>query len=457
MRREKDNDAPSTDGMVGLELRRLGLNIGVTFVRQLTAVLLQLVMVILIGRLIGPQAIGVYAVAMLLPGLLTNLLNLGISPANVYYVASRQVTAEIAWSTTLSLTLLQGLAGLLIGAAVIIFKGEAWFSGVSGPVLWIALCSCPFALLSTLAASIFQGLQAFRLFNAILLADPILTLAGILGLAALGRLDVESLMLAVLAGKVLTTLIVLGLLRKRLRAGPGWWKPSTGNYMRDALRYGYKAHLSNLLTFLIYRIDLFLVNFFSGPAAAGVYFVAVRMTELLWMPSQAISTVLIPRLSELSHDEDKRRGLTPLIARFALWLTFAGALVIAALAYPLTKILFGAEFTAAVSAILFLLPGIVLGAGGRVLANDAAARGMVGINMVSAAVIVVVNALGNIALIPSYGIDGAAAATSFAYAVNFILRLVIQQWITGVRWWRNIVLRAEDFDLLKRWMRREAA
>ncbi|WP_269851929.1 oligosaccharide flippase family protein [Methanosarcina horonobensis] len=51
------------------------------------------------------------------------------------------------------------------------------------------------------------------------------------------------------------------------------------NYTKECLGYGWKAHLSNILAFVNYRADLFLVNFFLTPAATGIYLIAVQIAE----------------------------------------------------------------------------------------------------------------------------------------------------------------------------------
>ena len=81
-------------------------------------------------------------------------------------------------------------------------------------------------------------------------------------------------------------------------------------YLRPALGYGVKAHLGNLVAFLNYRMDIFLVNLFVGPGGAGLYSIAVRLVEQLWMISRAVSTVLLPRLSAMMGDDTGRRRLT---------------------------------------------------------------------------------------------------------------------------------------------------
>ena len=78
--------------MSKLGLKPLFRNFTTTFVRQISGGLLGFITVALIARVYGPDGNGLLAVAMLLPHLLSTLLNLGLTSANVYFLASGQVS-----------------------------------------------------------------------------------------------------------------------------------------------------------------------------------------------------------------------------------------------------------------------------------------------------------------------------------------------------------------------------
>ena len=183
-----------------------------------------------------------------------------------------------------------------------------------------------------------------------------------------------------------------------------------------------------------------------GPTAAGVYVIAVGISEKLWLMSQAASTVLLPRLSQLSDEESKRKALTPLIARWVLLSTLLVALILATLAPWLIIWIFGLDYSEALLPLWILLPGIVFGAASRVLANDIAARGLPEWNLYTSLFVVTVNLIGNILLIPGYGLAGAAASTTTAYILNFILRISIYGRISENIWIDSIFIKLSDLE-----------
>jgi O-antigen/teichoic acid export membrane protein len=192
----------------------------------------------------------------------------------------------------------------------------------------------------------------------------------------------------------------------------------TGQYARKAFGYGVKSHLSNLLTYLNYRADLFLVNAIAGPSAAGLYAIAIRLAEQVWQLSQAFTTIALPRFSALTSTDNARNKVAPQMARIALWLTISVAGLLALSAEPLIVLLFGAEFVASSSTFRILLTGVVALSASQILASDLASRGLVGLNLAIMAFVLFVNIAFNLKLIPEYGIEGAAMATSGAFATG---------------------------------------
>lgn len=432
--------------MKGLGLRRLGQNVVAVMARQLGSGLLQLVTLALIARVYGPEGNGTYTVALLLPTLFASLFNLGIAPANVYFLGAGKVTPLVAWRATLKLFAIVAPVGLVLGVMAIVLFGEQWFPGVPVYLLAVGILIFPISLFQSLISSFFQGLQKFRLFNLVLLLHPALTLLGITVIVGIGLESIAWLLSAYLGAMVVTVLVAVNSLRpllteRRVKA--------TSRYELCAINYGYKAHLSNILTFVNYKADIFLVNYFLGPAAAGIYIIAVQITERLWILSQAVSTVLLPRLSELSSDEGKRKLITPLMTRWVLWTTLIVGGLLGVVAYPMIALIFGGDYLGAYIPLLLLLPGVVFVSASRVIANDIAARGRPELNMYTSLIVVTVNVVANIALIPNYGLSGAAIATTIAYTLNFVMRLAMHHRITQVQVVDNLLIRREDWLQLK--------
>jgi O-antigen/teichoic acid export membrane protein len=432
-----------------LGLWKLWQNIGQTLARHFLAILFGLGTTIIIARILGPAGNGQYAVAMLLPTFLATFLNLGISPGNVYYIGRHAVTVRVAMRTSVRIWLGLTIAGIIAGAFLLNLYGNWLFPGVSKFYLWLALMAFPVGLLQGLLSSLFQGMQDFRRYNLTTLVAPTFLLFFVSLFMIFGRSNLSEVIIAFTIAQTAGILTTWLLLRSVLVQTNRISVIAEFEYAKQLIQYGFKAHLGNILAFINYRADIFLVNLLINPAAAGVYVIAVVMSEKLWILSQAVSTVILPKLSELNEDDESRKQLTPFIARWVLLITLMAATIMALISIPFIRILFGYNYSDAVRPLLFLLPGIVLGSLSRVLANDIAARGRPELNMYTEGIIVIVNVAGNLLLIPFMGTAGAALATTIAYSINAIFRIWVYSWLSGNKWYAHIQFNSLDQQFIR--------
>lgn len=409
----------------GSPLRR---NISMTLGRQILAAVAQLLLVVLIARQLGPEGNGHYAMAVLLPTLLVNFLNLGVGPATVYYVGRSEFSARQVARENLRLGVGIAIAGVSVALPILLLWGESLFPDVPQPLLLTGLAVFPVSLLLAYFNTILQGLEDFRAFNATVLLPPYVTLAGVvISLYGL-QVGVFGAVLAYVAGQTVGLALVIFLLLRRIRDGGTTSTSASGrDYRRKTVGYGWKAHLSNIMAFVNYRADIFLVNFFLNPAATGLYVVAVQIAERLWMLSQAASTVLLPRLSAMHENPGARLALTRKSFLAVSGLTAAACVVAAVALYWLLGPVFGEQYQQALPAFLWLLPGIIAGAGARVQSNCIAAAGKPEWNMYVAFGVVALNVGGNVLLVPLYGIVGAAWATAAAYVIDALVKQYLVQ------------------------------
>lgn len=408
--------------------------------------LVQLFTVVMIARLLGPEGNGQYAVALLLPMVLVTLLNLGIGPANVYFLGSRKVSIRKALYVSVVLWIMLAAVGVVLGYASVKIGSGSLFPGIDVKLLWFSLGVFPLGLLLNFNLSLLQGLERFREFNFVSLVQPITTMALIVFAYIREIRQVEYIIAFYIVGLIVAVLVSLYITR------PGSNDPANDSdahgYFGRVVNYGYKVHISNILAFINYKADIFLINYFINPGAAGIYVVAVQLVEKLWLLSQSVSVVILPRLSQLADSEDIRKQITPVVCRWVMAATLMGGVLLAVLAYPCIELLFGQDYIDAVIPLMVLLPGVLAISGAKVLANDIAARGRPELNMYTSWGVVLVNLTGNIIMIPRYGLLGAAAATSIAYILNLLLRLVLYSKLSGNAWRHSVLLTFGDIKKL---------
>jgi O-antigen/teichoic acid export membrane protein len=438
------------------DLKTLFINFLSTFGRQLFAGIVGLAISVIIARFYGPHGNGVFAVTLLLPNILAIFLNCGIGPANVYFLGSNQADIKEVIQVNFFYGLSLSFFGLTVGIPVLLSKGELIFPGIDSALLIMALFTFPMVLVTGLFSSIFHGLQDFRSYNKILIVQPTLFLGFLVPIVLL-----ENHSLDILVGThmlvSLTVLIYTSVLIRKLHLSSTNEKSGTTGYGRKAVGYGWKVQLGNLFGFANYKIDMFLVNLLLNASSAGIYVIAVTLAEKLWIISNAVSTVLLPRLSELWLDEEKRRNLTPFVSRLVFLVTLIGCIALAVIAHPLIVLVFGADYAVGVTPLLLLLPGIAVIGAARVWANDIAARGLPEINMYISFLTLVINVSCNLFLIPRFGLEGAAMATTISYIVCAVSTLTVYIRLTSNSWASVLFVNMADIAKLKNIINSEAS
>lgn len=181
------------------------------------------------------------------------------------------------------------------------------------------------------------------------------------------------------------------------------------------LLFASTALLANLVQFLNYKMDLWFIRYFTeNPAELGVYVLAVSLTQLLWLFPGAVHQVLFTHLSGSSTLAEKI-SRTEKSSAWLLVYGLAAGLVGYLLAPFLVQLLFGAEFRQVPALIGILLLGAIPICGALALSAFFAGIHKVKLNLSGSLVGLGVCLLGDILLIPRYGITGAAWATVSSY------------------------------------------
>jgi O-antigen/teichoic acid export membrane protein len=423
-------------------LNQIAINFVIVQSHTFVMVFIGLLTSVVLARALGAEGRGQLAVIMLLPAMLSTFLNLGVSPANVFYISSGRVSSNIALRTSMLLAFSFSLLGVSISVPLLLFKSDTLFPGAPLWLLLLGMSLFPIQLLDGFFVSIINGQQRFKEYAAISLLSPFLYLAALSAFVWILNSGVIGAVASKLVVSIVSLMVLFFFFRNFFREPCS--KRDIVHYSKQCFNYGGRSHLSNIMAFVNYRADLFILNLFLSSANLGIYAISIALAESLWLLSKGINTVLLPKLSELHNAEKKRKMLTPFIARWVFLLTFAAATVAAIIIPYAINLLYGAEFMPGAQTFRVLLIGIALGSFSRVLANDIAARDFPQYNFYASIAVVSVNVTMNFILIPKWGILGAAAATSFAYAFNSILKICIYSTVSRNRWTELFLF--NDFD-----------
>jgi O-antigen/teichoic acid export membrane protein len=224
----------------------------------------------------------------------------------------------------------------------------------------------------------------------------------------------------------------------------------------SVVKYSLPSYVANAAQFLSYRVDVFLVNWFWGATAVGLYVLAVNIAELVWLLPSAAATALFPKVAATQTKYRENAELASRACRFALWLSLSAAIILGVSGYLALPFVYGEAFRESRIPLLLLLPGVVGFSVVTVLAAYIAGMGRPQTNMLVSLVGALITITGDLLLIPRYGIAGAALVSSVSYLLSALLMAVIFIWRTRVSPSSIIVLSQEDITLARGWMRHDA-
>jgi O-antigen/teichoic acid export membrane protein len=367
---------------------------------------------LVVASTLGARGAGVFALARVAPGVIAALLGAGITIANPYLIASRRYEARAVAETTLALGLLMGGLGWLGWTAVGELLHPRFYAQLptwGGIALGVAI---PLNLLRNYLNSIQQGLETFVEANAVTCADDVGAL--LLVCPLLCGVGGDALVLCAPAGGVLASCIAATVFLWRRGIRP--WPRLHRDVAADSIRLGLKGHVGRIANLLTWRLDVMILAALASVEVVGCYAVASKAAELFRPLSASLTFVLRPLIASLPVGEARARGM--FLYRRTFVLNLIAVVIMAFVGRPLIVGLFGAEFVSAVPAFQLLLIGLAVNGADGVLSGYNVGIGRPELNTYTALAGVAVTLVGDVTLIPPFGLIGAAITSSAAYLVR---------------------------------------
>ena len=425
-------------------------NLATVLSGQAASALLALATEVCYARLLGPAGRGQLSLGMMVIAAGVLLGGLGGDVPTVIWTADSKMRPS-EWFPAV---LFWGLSGSLVVCALWTLGFWTWhpifLQGVSTAVAAIVLVAIPVQILFGYLMAIFTGRENFAMGAGLTLVNQIAKLAGVVLLIWILGQSAEAALSGYLFGLLVVVALAAALLRGSL--GPRWDIKATRRNFGRALSLGVRGQFGNLATFLNYRLDVFVVNYFLGPAQVGLYAIGVLVSESLWQIPHAAATALFPRT--VRTVDEGATEFTCLIVRHVLLVACVSGVALALVAPFLIPIIFGARYSASIAVVWWILPGTIALAVGKVVSADLAARCRPGFSSIFACVSLIVTAFLDFILIPRMGINGAALASSAAYLMDAVLLTVALKFVSQVRWKALLVPTRADLALYRQVWRR---
>lgn len=391
-------------------MRRLVANTALLAALKIGAPLCSLLLVLGISRTLGAAGLGRYGLAYAWLGLFSLLAPFGI-PSLLTREGARD-PAALARLLSAGLWLGGSVSLILTVALAAVCRALSYDAATSRALVVLSVAVLPSTCQSYLEAA----------FLALEDAAPIAWATAVehffkvgLGVALLlGGAGLDAVLAAAVAGKFAACAVLLARVARRGVA------LSLGQVDRASLRsLAARAPvfaLSAVCATLYWRIDVFVLARLRGIAEVGYYTAAYRILDLAVLLPQSLCQAVFPRIAADAAGEAGRRGS---VLRSLLLLTAPAAVVVALLARPLLRLLYGADFALAAPVLALLIWTSLPYAWNRYHACVLVATERQDVDLSINAGLLAANVALNLVLIPRHGAMGAAfvtLATALLYA-----------------------------------------
>lgn len=377
---------------------------------------------LVMARVLGPDGQGVVATLLTNALIVASLLGLGV-PWALYYHSSfvREPRPELVGFSLVHAAL---LALVALSLAAVLGPELAGAQDVPGgrELYLVAALLVPATFLEYAYVDMLRGQRRFGLANRILLGSRILALVAVVVLVAVLDLGPRGALIALVAASAVQSLSALPVLLRRGVA-------LSRRVARQVLGYGVRVQAASVSRLLARRFDILLLSLFVPSSAVGHYAVAQSIAELALLAPQALGLTLSPLITGGDADAPVTRRLIRVNGTVAL----AVCSGLAAVAPVLVGVAYGEAFDPALVPLLVLLPGVWMFACGEVVSHVLAARDRPGTSSSLSALQAGLTVALDLALVPPFGIVGAAIASSVAYTVYGVVSLVVVARADGVR------------------------
>ena len=368
---------------------------------------------IITARLLGPDGKGIQAAISLWPQFLAYSLTLGLPTALLYNLRRTPERGSRDFAAALVLGTVMGFLATLVGIVVI----PRWLSEYPTEVVRLAqwtMLLAPLSLANFIFVHVLQAREEFHLYNAARYLQPVITLAALVSLAAIGWLTPLGAALCYVLPLIPIFLWLIIRLWKIYR--PVW--SDLGDSIRHLTSYGVRSYGAELLGPMTNQIDRVLVAGLLNPAALGLYVVAVSAARILNALQVAVVSVLFPRASGRGIEEVV--AITGRGARMSTLLTLLAATTLALLGPYALGLVYGQEYVEAATVFRYLLLEVVLGGTAWVLAQAFMALDRPGTVSAMQSIGVGLSVVLMLVLVPRYGLVGASLALLIATTVRLI-------------------------------------
>ena len=409
------------------------------FGTRILLILISIVSSIIVTRILGPANRGVMEILVLVPYMLVNFGNLGVGNANLYFIGKKAHPIEKIVSNSLALSLVLGAGLILIAYGSFNFYHERLFKDIPFYYTFLAFWIIPFLMFQKFIQYTLLGKEEIASRNMIVLFPAVINFLVTICVVVIIKLSLLGVLIASFASNLSAALLCFYYISKQTEV-KFWFDYKL--FIRS-VKFGMIPFLALLVINLNLKANVFLIKYYMNDTAVGLYTLAVTVVDKITLLPEAIGLVLFSKVSNITEGEAVK--ITPLVCRFSMLSSLVIGAVLFISADFLIPLVYGKEFQLSVRPLLILIPGIISMTLFLILHGDLTGRGRAKITLYVFTLAFLVNIILNLFLIPLYGIDGAALASTVSYCLGAVGLVSVFAKINSISMLKLLFPTKEDF------------
>jgi len=399
-------------------------DVGLIGATQLLLRLVGLILIPIITKTLGAYQYGIWAQISVTISLLTPLAMLGLSATLVRFLAGEKEKDKIR-DGFFSVVAVIILSGSLL-SALLFCSSDFLASTVFGDInaSYFVKAASFLVLISALDGI---TLTYFRTFGQIKTYTILTVLKSVGELCLIAGLLVSGFGLL---GAIIALLIVGSIsfaIAFSLTISQIGFKLPDFSELKPYLRYGMPLTPHVMTMWTVHSSDRYIIGYFMGMAAVGVYSAAYAMGSLILFFLTPLQLILFPTISKLYEEGrvEEVRNYLKFSLKYFLVFAIPSAFGLSVLAKPLLRILTTPEFVSGSIVVPFVAFGVITFGIFQLFMNVIHLAKKTELNLILSGMAAISNIFLNIILIPYIGIVGAAIATLISYSVLAALTVFV--------------------------------
>ncbi|HEX6849412.1 MAG TPA: oligosaccharide flippase family protein [Chitinophagaceae bacterium] len=215
--------------------------------------------------------------------------------------------------------------------------------------------------------------------------------------------------------------------------------------MRSFSSFSFIVLITNIIQFIAFRADYWLISIYYDHEAVGVYAQASKFAQLLWIIPGVFAGLIVPALKNENEKLSNAKFLS--LCRLLFYIHIGLAIVMIIVALLIYYFFLPPIYLDGFLSLLIMTPGYLVFTITTILAAYFSANRLLKVNLRGSVICCLLMVLLDILLIPSFGYTGAAIANLISYSIATAYFIFSSLSVTNSSIRDFFAIKKSDFDL----------